>query len=150
MSNDHCGAKAACTGTQGWGGACAACQATKNSTGPCEAPCVPGRYECELPCAQDSDCRSEEGEICAVNPGEAETTGNATRCQKPCGNQSDCEYPAFGDILHTCLQVNGRKFCGQCLVDDHCPAGQRCQTNEYGAKRCIATGALSSNAFLTV
>jgi len=128
-SNDHCGdGKSVC-----FSGKCSACQDGEFT---CSGPCVAGRFECELPCTQDSDCRTNDGEICAVNPGESEVTSGAKRCQRPCSSNQGCEDPVFSDVLHTCLESDGRKFCGQCLEDSHCSTGQTCQQTKHNTGQC--------------
>jgi len=127
-SNDHCDAKSVC-----YSGKCSACQ---DGDSVCSGACVAGRFECELPCTQDSDCRAEDGEICAANPGEADSTGGAKRCQRPCSSNQDCGVPTFSDVLHTCLEVNGQKFCGQCMEDGHFSSSQTCQQTSYSTGRC--------------
>lgn len=112
--NKHCGGKEQCDGTR-----CVACQ---DFGCQCSAPCVFGRFECELPCHSDADCLTDE--ICMANPGEANTTHGSTRCQRTCTSNQDCKR--FNNDVHTCIEVGGRTFCGQCVSDTDCPRGHRC------------------------
>jgi hypothetical protein len=130
--------------------------ASGTSAGRC-VECAPGtmcpdgvtvcnlRASCDNRCATGADCASGSRCDAATNtcarclsradcPGALRYCNRAAnRCDDGCGSDPDCAGTSvLGLSLEHCASDLARPSCVQCVIDAHCPAGQRCSEH-----RCV-------------
>lgn len=115
-------------------GTCVECT-SDDQCDPQEA-CDPVAHDCALACRRDGDCTRDRAQhcngargVCVECTEDSHCTGSERFCDDSSATCVECrgDRDCSGDRLH----CDAEHRCRECLRDDGCPAGDRCNSEGY-------------------